>query len=94
MSERIVVITISESNSSLPETLRKQQDFHRALGYAAMWGNSDKVCIHIDKDGDLNTSHQRNIGPDGNGAPVYQQYFFMLGLRNENDPMGNYSFHS
>lgn len=92
MHNRTVEITFS-SYASLPEILRFQQDFHRALGYAIAWGNSDHVIIHIDKEGDINTSHCRNIAAV-NELPSYQQYFFMLGLRNKSDPASPYTFHS
>lgn len=93
MTNRSVDISFA-SNPSLPETLRFQQDFHRALGYAIAWGNSDHVSIFVDKEGDIQTSHQRNINPDKDGTPTYQQYFFMLGLRNKEDVTKPYTFHS
>jgi hypothetical protein len=83
-----------EQFDSIPEMIRMTQDFHRALGYAIAWGNSDMVRVYVDKDGDINTCHNRKTGEDEYGKPQYVQYFFMLGLRDKQNTTGRYTFHS
>lgn len=57
-------------------------ELHRAIGYAALWGNGDTTNISIDKDRDISVSCQREC----------KQYFYMQGIRDKNT--GKYSFHS
>ena len=57
-------------------------ELHKAIGYAALWGNGDTTNISIDKNLDVSVSCQK----EG------KQYFYMEGIRNKNT--AKYSFHS
>lgn len=75
--------------------LRYTDWFKAALAYAIIWGNSDRVVIHVDKDNNISVSHQR-LHPE---TGKYEQYFYMQGIYHD-EPLDKYhldlrySFHS
>lgn len=89
---RTIEITVADDCKIVP--LRKcMQD---AIGYLAMWGNSDRVVLYIDKNYSISASHQRvqqtlAVGTTDNG-PKYHQYYFIQGIYDAKED--TYSFHS
>lgn len=90
---RTIEIRIHDECKIVP--LRKSlQD---AIGYLSMWGNSDHVILYIDKDYNIDASHQKLIKPIDplEELPIPQRYFqhyFIAGIYDAKTD--KYSFHS
>jgi hypothetical protein len=90
---RTIEIRIADDCKIVP--LRKSlQD---AVGYLRVWGNSDHVILYIDKDYNVEASHQKYVQhldplthtPKGKDL---RQYYFIMGLYDAKTD--TYSFHS
>jgi len=88
---RTIEIRIADDCKIVP--LRKSlQD---AVGYLRVWGNSDHVILYIDKDYNVEASHQKitqQVNPIPNEPITYRQYYFIMGLYDAKTD--TYSFHS
>ena len=88
---RTVEIRVAEDCKIIP--LRKSTE--AAIGYLSMWGNSDRVLLYIDKDYNIDVSHQHIVkapNPYNLPEPRHQQYYFIMGLYDKTKD--SYSFHS
>lgn len=86
---RTIEIRVAEGVILNPHTKSLQS----AIGYLSMWGNSDHVILYIDKDYNIEASHQRASTPPNALEDIeYRQYYFIAGVYNAKED--TYSFHS
>lgn len=88
MKERKITLHIH------PEADKHNTGLQQAIGYAAMWGDSDSVTIEVHKDGSVSASHFKGS----------TQSFYMEGFANHcvpttvdprtGAPITKYCFHS
>lgn len=89
---RTVNITFAPS---LKTSIIHDRSFQQALSYGIMWGNSSHVEIHVDKEGHIGCSHQRerpSTEKDSHAPTVREQFFYMKGIYNATTD--SYAFHS
>lgn len=65
--------------------------FANALNYLIFWGNSDRVELYIDRDMNINASHQITTSKDVI-PQTYKQYYLIGGIYDAISK--TYSFHS
>ena len=88
---RTIEIRIHDDCKTVPFRTSMQN----AIGYLSMWGNSDHVILYIDKDYNIEASHQhivKGVNPGILPDPRYAQYYFIMGLYDAKTD--TYSFHS
>lgn len=90
-------IEINVSERAITTLSLHSKSLQAAIGYLSMWGNSDRVVLHIDKDHNIEASHQRKIATIEVTFPCdtiteYQQYYFIAGIYDAK--ADTYSFHS
>lgn len=85
-------IEINVSERAITTLSLHSKSLQAAIGYLSMWGNSDRVVLHIDKDHNIEASHQRlRVGTIPISAE-YLQYYFIAGIYHAQTD--SYSFHS
>jgi hypothetical protein len=87
---RTIEIRIHNDCKTVPFRVSMQN----AIGYLSMWGNSDHVILYIDKDYNIDTSHQRKLDPldPRRLTAEFTQYYFIAGIYDAKTD--TYSFHS
>lgn len=87
---RTIEIRIHEECKTVPFRTSMQN----AIGYLSMWGNSDHVVLYIDKDYNIDASHQRKLDPldPRRLTAEFTQYYFIAGIYDATKD--TYSFHS